>query len=279
MFRGTQAVSAGLLTADQLRSTAWRRLRRDVYADAALPLTHVLRARGVRVAAPPGAVFGGLTAAVLWTGEQFATDDDPVEVVLPPGVRWDPGRGVVVRAASLDGDVVHPQRGLPRTGRVRTAVDLARRGPLEDGVVLLDRLVDAGLASLTDVRDAVAALPRCRGSLLAREVVALADGLAESPQETRLRLVLRSAGLPAPVAQFRVFDPDGFVARVDFAYPELRIAIEYDGAWHGERGQFARDRRRLTRLAAAGWRVLFVTATELRRPEELVRRIRAAMAR
>ena len=37
------------------------------------------------------------------------------------------------------------------------------------------------------------------------------------------------AGLPTPSAQYRVFDGDGFVARVDFAWPELRLALEYDG--------------------------------------------------
>jgi very-short-patch-repair endonuclease len=65
--------------------------------------------------------------------------------------------------------------------------------------------------------------------------------------------VLVRAGLPSPVAQFRVFDEEGFVARVDFAYPELRIAIEYDGLGHGERRAFLSDRRRLNRLVAAGW--------------------------
>jgi hypothetical protein len=50
------------------------------------------------------------------------------------------------------------------------------------------------------------------------------------------------------------------VARVDFGYPEQKLAIEYDGAWHGERDQFTKDRARLNRLLAAGWRVLFVTA-------------------
>ena len=277
VFRGTSAVWAGLLTDDQLRSRAWRRLRRDVCADADLPLTHRLAALGVSAVAPAGAAFGGITAAVLWGGESFAAAHDPVEVVVPPGLRWRPGPGVLVRTASLDGDVVDDGRGLPRTARVRTAVDLVRRGTVDDGVVLLDRLVHAGVAQLEAVRCAVDVLPRCRGSRLAREVADLADGLSESPQGTRVRLLIRRGGLPAPVAQHRVFDEDGFVARMDFAYPELRLAIEYDGAWHGAPGQLARDRRRLNRLTAAGWRVLFVTAEDLYRPEELVRRIAAAL--
>jgi hypothetical protein len=36
-----------------------------------------------------------------------------------------------------------------------------------------------------------------------------------------------------------------------------------DGLWHGEPGQFSRDRERLNRLREAGWRVVFVTARGL----------------
>jgi G:T-mismatch repair DNA endonuclease (very short patch repair protein) len=279
VLRGTSAVRAGLLSPDQLRSSAWRRLRQDVYVDARLPLTHLVQALGVRLVAPPEAAFGGLTAVALWGGDGFAGRDDPVEVVVPPGVRWRPSPGVVVRTATLDGDVVRPPRALPRTSRVRTAVDLVRRGRVDDGVVLLDRLVAAGLVRLPEVRGAVAGLTRCRGSRSARKVAALADGLAESPQETRLRLLMHRAGLPAPTAQHRVVDDEGFVPRLDFAHPARKVAIEYDGAWHAEPGQFARDRRRLNRLTAAGWRVVFVTAADLRDPAALVRRIAAELDR
>jgi G:T-mismatch repair DNA endonuclease (very short patch repair protein) len=284
VFRGTQVVRAGLLTEDQLRSAAWRRLRRDVYADSALPVTHLLRARGVRLVAPRDAVFGGLTAAMLWGGDEFATADDPVEVVLPPGVRWAPSPGVRVRTASLGvADMVRRPGGLPRTSRTRTAVDLLRRGgagdgEVDDGVVLLDRLVHAGVVPFFDVCEAIGELPRCRGSRRAREIVGLADGLAESPPETRLRLLMLRAGLPRPVAQFRVFDDDGLIGRLDFAFPERKIAIEYDGAWHGERGQLTRDRQRLNRLAAAGWRVVFVTAEDMRNQARLVRQLAAVLA-
>ena len=165
VFRGTEVVRHGLLSEDQLRSSAWQRLRRDVCADADLPRDHLLHIRGVSAVAPPEAAF--------------------------------------------------------------------------DGVVLLDRLVQAGIADLAQVRAGVTALPRCRGSRLAREIAALADGLAGSRPETRLRLLLRRAGLPTPVAQYR---------------------------------------RRLTRLTVAGWRVIFVTAADLRDPDALVRRLLAALA-
>lgn len=182
-----------------------------------------------------------------------------------------------MRTAVTDGDVV--QDGILRwTDRVRTAVGLARREPLDDGVVLLDRLVQAFVVRLDEVRSAVAELPSCRGSARARQVAALADGLAESPPETRLRLLIRQAGLPAPVAQYVVRHAARFVAKVDFGYPDRRLAIEYDGLWHGERSQVPKDRARLDRLLAAGWRILFfVTVEDLRRPVELVVRLAAAL--
>ncbi|PZA20043.1 hypothetical protein DMO24_17480 [Modestobacter versicolor] len=106
VFRGTWAVRTGLLTRAQLRSSAWRRLREDVYADAEQPDTHRLHARGACLVMPAGAALGGRTAAELHGLVDVAPVDLPVEVVLPPGVRWHPQPGLVVRTAPLDGDVV-----------------------------------------------------------------------------------------------------------------------------------------------------------------------------
>ncbi|WP_336028058.1 endonuclease domain-containing protein [Geodermatophilus sp. FMUSA9-8] len=277
-FRGSTAVDRGWLTRNQLRSSAWRRLRQDVHADARLPVTHGLHVAGVGLVLPPGAGFARRSAALLWGVPGLAGADDPVEVVVPPGTRWNAGDGVRVRALR-SGQALAVRRGRPCTGRVDTAVDLVRDGDPDECVVLLDHLVRAGLADLPAVRAAVAGLPRCRGSAQARAVAALADGLAESPQETRLRLLLARAGLPPPVAQYVVRDAQGFVARVDLAYPELRLAIEYDGLWHGGRAAFLADRRRANRMTAAGWVTLSVTTEDMRHAERLVARVLALRAR
>lgn len=277
VFRGTTAVSEGWLTPKQLRGSAWRRLRQDVYADARLAVTHPLLMSAVGLTLPPGAGFAGLSAAVLWGVPDLAAATDPVEVVLPAGRRWNPGEGIRVRSL-LPGRQLERRGRWLCTSRGDTAVDLIRFAGVQDGVVLLDRLVRSGLVRLDDVRHAVEQMPRCPGSARARKVASLADGLAESPQETRLRLLLVGAGLPTPVAQHRIFDGQGFVARVDFAYPECRLAIEYDGYWHGQRQAFLDDRRRLNRLVAAGWTVLHVTAEELQQPERLISRVRTMLA-
>ena len=82
------------------------------------------------------------------------------------------------------------------------------------------------------------------------------------------------------MAQFVVRDGAGVVARVDFAWPAAKVAVEYEGAWHGESPQqVAADRRRLNALTAAGWTVVFVTAADLYEPARVAARIAAALAR
>lgn len=234
-------------------------------------------ARAVGLVAPGQAVFGGLTAASWWSMRgPLAGPDDPVELLLPPKVRWNAGPGVLVRTATTSDDVA-TDGALVYTDRTRTALDLIRRGSLDDAVVMLDRLVHHRAAFLGDVREAVGRLPRCRGSAQARQVAALADGLAQSPPETRLRLLIHRSGLPIPIAQYVVRHDGRSVAEVDFGFPEHKLAVEYDGAWHGQPGQLTLDRARMNRLLRAGWRVLFVTAADMRDPAALIARIAEAL--
>jgi hypothetical protein len=84
--------------------------------------------------------------------------------------------------------------------------------------------------------------------------------------ESRSRLVLVLRGLPRPELQYRVFDECGeFIARLDMAYPPLKLAMEYDGRDHLDAWQQASDARRLNLLDAAGWSVLRFTASDLLR--------------
>jgi very-short-patch-repair endonuclease len=278
VFRGRDAVAAGLVTRKQLTSRVWRRLFRDVYADAALPDTHALAIAGAALVVPRSAVFGGRSAAYLLGAESLADATTPVEVVVPEVDRFGPVAGLLVRRTSLPvSDVRSVGRHLCTTP-VRTALDLAGREEIPHSVVILDVLLGRGLVHPDDLAARATALPTGRGVRRARRAIALADGRAESPPESVLRVLLRTAGL-APVPQYVVRDADGrFVARVDLAFPEQRVAVEYDGAWHGKPGQLARDRRRLNALVAAGWTVLHVTATDMYEPEAVVRAVRELLA-
>ena len=151
-------------------------------------------------------------------------------------------------------------------------------GSLPESVVALDVLLARGLVLPPHLHEGVAALPTGRGSRRARTAVALADGRAESPPESRLRVLLRLAGL-TPEPQFVVRGDGGqFIARVDLAFPAHRVAVEYDGVWHGAPQQVGKDRRRQNRLTAAGWTVTFVTAADLRDPVALLARIAATLS-
>jgi len=274
-FRGSAAVASGLLTARQLRGSTWRRLFPDVYVHRGLPVTHELRATAAGGLLLPGDVVTGVSAAVLW-GVPLAGVDDDVEITRWPGSHPVRVPGLRVRRADLDDRTVRWHRGVHVTTPERTAVRVAGALPQRDAVAAVDQLVLAG-ADLAEIRW-LAGTTDGPGSRRAREAVSLADGLAQSPQETRLRLAIGRSRLPTPVAQYEVRTGGRFVARVDFGWPDHRVAVEYDGLWHAEPGQFARDRQRLNRLTAAGWRVLFVTAADLREPGRLITRIAAALA-
>ena len=103
---------------------------------------------------------------------------------------------------------------------------------------------------------------------------------SESEMETLMLDVLRRHGLPAPVPQCEVRDHQGrFVARVDAAYPEARLAIEYQSYQeHVGPEPLVRDNRRRSRLRALRWEMLGVTHPELRDGGELFcAAIRAAL--
>jgi very-short-patch-repair endonuclease len=88
----------------------------------------------------------------------------------------------------------------------------------------------------------------------------------ENDFEDRMRALVERAGLPQPVAQHRVGR-----YRLDFAWPQLKVAVETDGwATHGRRRAFEDDRAKDAFLLAAGWRVLRVTYRRLERRSTLV---------
>lgn len=278
VFRKADVVGRGLLTPSELRSRAWRRLYRGIYADADLPDSLAVRVTGARLLIPDCAAFSGRTAAVLHGAPELGDLRGPIEVSVPAGVRFGPVQGLRVRQVHLpESDVVVVGRRRC-TSPLRTALDLARSEPLPDAVAALDVLLARAIVGKGELHEAARGRAG-RGARQMRRAVGLSDPRAESQPESRLRVLLAMAGL-FPEVQYTVRNgADDFVARVDLAFVAQRVAIEYDGAWHAAPGQFAKDRRRLNRLVAAGWTVLHVTAADLRDPAELIARIRALLVR
>lgn len=118
---------------------------------------------------------------------------------------------------------------------------------------------------------------RHRGAGRLRAALDLVREDSWSARESVLRCRIVWAGLPEPELNVDIFDDLGrFLACVDLAYPAQKVAIEYQSVLHAQR--YAEDVERLAALRAAGWTVVEVTSALLARPDELVRRIRGALA-
>ncbi|MEV5695884.1 hypothetical protein [Micromonospora globbae] len=286
IFRGSAAVSRGLLSRNDLRSSAWRPLFRDVYADAQVTVTHRTRCLAVgRWLTPPGTAIAGRSAAALH-GVGTVPPDQPIDVLVPidtvtrpsgsprhpsgrpdstrPGSRRGPMAGLRVHHGVLDPEDVVDRAGLLVTSPARTCWDVARWLDPVEAVVVVDGLLARRLTDVTALREYALARAGRRGWRALLRAVDLADAGAESPQESRTRVRLVLAGLPRPVTQFVVERDGRFVARLDLAWPEFKVAVEYDGLWHDDPEQFHRDRRRLNRLLGEDWIVLHLTARRLR---------------
>jgi hypothetical protein len=141
-------------------------------------------------------------------------------------------------------------------------------------------LANATEVKNVDVEAIMSRYPGARGIVRLRLVLPLVDGGAESPQETRTRLALIDAGIPAPRTQIVVRDEYGeFVARIDMGYEDLRVGIEYDGPQHWTSAdQRDRDIDRYSALLGLGWVIVRVSSELLRyRQATFIARVVAAM--
>ncbi|MGM1029028.1 MAG: DUF559 domain-containing protein [Actinomycetota bacterium] len=243
----------------------------------------------------PGHVFAGITAARLW-GLPVASawkSIEPLVIGVPAGATRTRARGIRVRRfdpSRLTSGTVHD---LPTLGPASAVMSMARDTAADDLVVLIDALITPskhypGLRlprlPFTTAEELAAFVERCRGthgaSAFGRALERARPG-AESPQETRSRLAIVDAGLPEPVVQFEVWVDGVLSAVIDLAYPEWRIAIEYEGEHHlTDPAQWARDIRRQELLESLGWIVIRVTKADLRNGgAALVDRVRRAIAR
>jgi very-short-patch-repair endonuclease len=165
------------------------------------------------------------------------------------------------------------------TRPVRTIVDLA--GVLDEEALEVAFESARRLRIVTHERvaarlDEVGGRGRVGAAQLHR-VLAATEGepAAESRLEVKIARLLRATDLPRPVRQhwITVF---GQRYRLDFAWPEIRVALEPDGRKFHE---FQRDRTRWRKLGATGWRVLPVTWHDVTRDwSTVVRELSAALS-
>jgi hypothetical protein len=273
----TEALADGSLTRrDLMRS--FTKVHRNVYARNDVELTPLDRAHAAWLWSRRRATLVGHSASAL-LGSQWIPDNAPVELAHS---RRPAARGITVRSSKIGDDEVCTVGGINCTTPARTAYDLGRRVPLDTGVIRIDALLNATRASIPQVESIALRYPGARGIRRLRGALDLADAGAESPQETRLRLLLVRAGLPRPVTQIPVTNDRGrVVRRIDMGWPEWMMGAEYDGEQHWTNpATHAEDIERLEFLAAKGWTIVRVSARQLRyQPAVVVERVRTALQR
>jgi hypothetical protein len=188
--------------------------------------------------------------------------------------------GIVTHVSKLETEETQSRAdGLRTTTPTRTWLDRAATSDLIELVVVADAILRRALVTDHELQRAVRRWAGRPGAALSRRAVALTEPATDSPMETRLRLLLVLAGLPRPVANCDVVAHGAWIARPDLSYPELKIAIEYDGDHHRvSRRQWQNDIGRRRVLEEEGWLVLVFTADDvLRRGHDTVRRVRSAL--
>ncbi|MBW3087191.1 DUF559 domain-containing protein [Bifidobacterium sp. 82T24] len=148
--------------------------------------------------------------------------------------------------------------------------------PFEELVVLANSIIATlslrGAGTYDDVyarlRDLVARPMRFTGIRNCRSALRLCLGGVRSPMESRTYLSLMSHGIPVPKVGMTI---PGVMFRsnvpmtVDLAWPEQKVAVEYDGDHHRtDRTQWRRDQEKRELLRSHGWIVVIVTADDLR---------------
>ncbi|WP_458317396.1 endonuclease domain-containing protein [Mycolicibacterium brisbanense] len=272
---GTEALAAGAVTRYALR-TSYRKLHQNIYIPKDFTLDAPSRAVAAWLWSGRRATLTGYSAAAVH-GSHWLPEDAPAELAR---VRQPSAPGILVHTGEIAGDEVDVVDGMTCTSVARTCYDIGRRRPLDTAIIQIDALLNVTNVGVVRVRSVAERYPGARGIRRLRSALDLADAGAESPQETRLRLLLVRGGVPRPVTQIPVADEWGRVRRrIDMGWPDWMVGVEYDGVQHWTNPQdHENDIVRLEFLASRGWTIVRVSARQLRyRGPEVVARTWAAL--
>lgn len=264
-FLGTEALARGVVNRDQLR-TQYDQVFRNVY----VPKVAAWLWSGRR------ATVAGLSAAAL-LGTRWIDAKRPAELAQASRQKT---KGILLHSDELWDDEGCFIRGIPVTTPARTAFDLGRRRGLTTAVIRLDALMQATNVKPPEVALIADRHRGARGTVQLREALGLADAGAESPQETRTRLVLTAAGLRPQRTQIEIFNRfGGYVHRIDMGWDDWQVGVEYDGIQHWANLDIRNhDIDWQAEAAALGWRIVRVSADMLRyRQATIVARTRTAL--
>ncbi|WP_341241771.1 type IV toxin-antitoxin system AbiEi family antitoxin domain-containing protein [uncultured Nocardioides sp.] len=272
------------------------RLRQGVYAATAAYTAadvsgrHLMLCRGVMRLYPADVALSHTSAAVAYGAPAWQVPLDLAHVtgLEPQGTRTQ-ARVRHHEGVCRVGDISR-RDGHWITAPARTALDAASLLDRDAAVCVLDWFVESGHTTLAE----------CRQQLLSRrewddhlDLTMKLDHAREGSQsvaESRCHLLFSDHGLPSPLQQVEVRDERGWlVGVVDFAWPEHRLVLEFDGTekYHRYRKpgesieeMVLREKRREDRIRElTGWTVIRISWADLEHPARLVERLRRQLAR
>jgi very-short-patch-repair endonuclease len=263
----------GLIAREELQA-----IRRGIYRLAGAPGSWKQQLMAAQLAAGDEGVVCGRSAAALLALNGFGGRRPEIAVDRPLRLS-----GITVRRMELLPSEIRRHGPFRVTSVERTLLDVAASVPPAVLENIIDTALNKGLTTIPRLQDYISkrATKGRRGVVALREMVNVRDpGSAphESVLETKLASLIRRSILPSPQPQFVVEGPHGFVAKIDFAYPVLRLAVEAMGwEYHGGRLRWKRDLHRLNQLTNLGWRTLVFTWSDVAtEPERTLRTIQDA---
>lgn len=272
-FIGSEAVASGALTRHALRR-GFVALHQDVYIGRHTSISPVVRAKASWLRSHRRGILAGFSASALH-GSRWIDPGRPATII---DTNRRPTRGIRAWADAIEDDEIGRIAGVRVTTPARTALDLACRYPEDVAVVAVDALARATGLKMSEVAPLLDRYRGRRGIRNARAVLDLVDPGAESPQETRVRLLLIRAGFPRPQTQIPVFNEYGaLVAELDMGWEDIKLAVEYEGDHHRTPRVFANDIRRCDDVSELGWINIRVTSRDT--DADIIRRVAAARIR
>lgn len=260
-FTVRDALLTNGMSYDEVRTGPYRRLFQGVYAVPGEEIDHELRCRAATAFCPRGAMLTGASALTVH-GVPLAQTFDDVTLLIGERVPVHRSTGIVMRRGRAIDDDWTPWHGIRLATPTRAVFDALRSLPPRRSIGCADAAVRAGAVHVDELYRLLAER-HDNGVVRARKVVELIDARSESPKESELRVVLLLSGI-ALEPQLEITLPNGRKVRADLGDDELKVLVEYDGAWHGAETEVLHDRRRRKELRDAGWHVIVVTADELR---------------
>ena len=261
----------GLATTAQLLTTMTRR-QLDVHVKNGA-LTRVWS--GVYTVGRPD-LFGRLGALDLHLGLEavvclgtaaslygFDVQDTTALHVLDPGARLRPTVGLSVHQRL--GAPLRRIGGRLATAPAWTAVEVARQLKRPRALATLDAALRSRSCTVGELDCAIREQRGRRGIVAVRDLLPFADGRAESAMESETRLVMIDYNVPVPELQYEIDGRDGELWRVDFAWPQHRLAAEYESIeWHSGPEAMRRDKMRFAGIQDADWTVIPIVKDDVR---------------